>query len=370
MKSYIVKILLVSLIVIASSCENNPNENPIFTDNFDRAALLEFWADEVIVPAYVAYGNSIEVLNTETANFYDDSSISNLNELRMAWLNAYKTWQRASMFNIGKAEEIGLRNYTNIYPADVELIQSNIDSEDYNLELPSNFSAQGFPALEYLLYGDGSDDTAIISNLVLPKVKSYFQDLVTRMNGLSLSVVSDWNQGFRDAFVENSGSSGTASTDKLVNDFLFYYEKFLRAAKVGIPAGKFSSNNQPDLVEGRYSKIYSKQLFEQGFTAVQNFFNGRSYDNTTQGISLKQYLDEVHQTNNTDFNIADDIISQWKTVEDALTILDDDFSQQVLDDNDKMLAFFDELQKAVVPLKVDMLQALNIQVDFIDADGD
>ncbi len=35
-----------------------------------------------------------------------------------------------------------------------------------------------------------------------------------------------------------------------------------------------------------------------------------------------------------------------------------------------MLTAYDELQKAVVLLKVDMLQALNIQVDFVDADGD
>ena len=35
-----------------------------------------------------------------------------------------------------------------------------------------------------------------------------------------------------------------------------------------------------------------------------------------------------------------------------------------------MLETYDELQKAVVLLKVDMLQVLNIKVDFVDADGD
>ena len=35
-----------------------------------------------------------------------------------------------------------------------------------------------------------------------------------------------------------------------------------------------------------------------------------------------------------------------------------------------MLAAYDELQANVVLLKVDMFQALNIKVDFVDADGD
>jgi hypothetical protein len=39
-------------------------------------------------------------------------------------------------------------------------------------------------------------------------------------------------------------------------------------------------------------------------------------------------------------------------------------------DNTAMTMSYDELQKAVVLLKVDMLQALNVSVDYIDADGD
>lgn len=35
-----------------------------------------------------------------------------------------------------------------------------------------------------------------------------------------------------------------------------------------------------------------------------------------------------------------------------------------------MLQTYDELQKNVILMKVDMLQALNINVDYVDADGD
>jgi hypothetical protein len=35
-----------------------------------------------------------------------------------------------------------------------------------------------------------------------------------------------------------------------------------------------------------------------------------------------------------------------------------------------MLSAYDALQRNVVFMKVDMLQALNINVDYVDADGD
>jgi hypothetical protein len=53
-----------------------------------------------------------------------------------------------------------------------------------------------------------------------------------------------------------------------------------------------------------------------------------------------------------------------------LQTLDDDLSNQVSSDNVKMTEAYDVLQLAVVSLKVDMIQAMNINIDYVDADGD
>ena len=50
--------------------------------------------------------------------------------------------------------------------------------------------------------------------------------------------------------------------------------------------------------------------------------------------------------------------------------LTNSFYQQVNTDNTQMTLTYDELQKVVILLKVDMLQAMNINVDYVDADGD
>jgi len=50
--------------------------------------------------------------------------------------------------------------------------------------------------------------------------------------------------------------------------------------------------------------------------------------------------------------------------------LSDDLGNQIETDNTLMTKTYDELQKVVVLMKVDMLQALNVKVDYVDADGD
>jgi len=198
---------------------------------------------------------------------------------------------------------------------------------------------------------------------------TYIGDLVERLFYLNTLVISDWETGdFKSTFINNNGSSAIASTDKLVNDFLFYYEKFFRAGKIGIPAGVFSGNPLSEKVEAPYSG-YSKQLCLKAFETIQNFFEGTNSDGANSGLSLKQYLQSVANANNTE-DVAQKIMNQWQAAESEILALNENFKYQVKEDNSKMLVAYDELQKAVVLMKVEMMQALNIQIDYVDADGD
>lgn len=356
-------------LAILVSCGGDEKPDFIFTDNFDREAMLTHWADNIIIPSYEAYDNKLKELVESKNDFLSNPSLITLENLRNNYINAYKSWQWVSMHDIGKAEEISLRNYTNIYPTDTSLINQNCISQTYNLELPSNFDAQGFPALDYLLYGSEQDASSIITNLSSLGYSSYLSELIDRLYSLNTIVLDAWITTYRDTYINNSGSSGTASVDKTVNDYLFYYERFLRAGKVGIPAGVFSGNSISTAVEAPYSSIYSKALFLEGLAATEAFFRGQSYNNTDKGESLESYLLHVETQNQTS-NITNDILNQWITARQRTEDINDSFKRQIIEDNSKMLQTYDALQEAVITLKVDMMQALNIQIDYVDADGD
>ena len=340
------------------------------TDNFDRASMLANWADNIIIPGYQTYVNEVGELKTATSNFTSSPSNENLSVARAAWLNANLAWQAVAMFEIGKAEELTLINFTNIYPTDTEQLVQSIESESYDLATVSSQDEQGFPAIEYLLYGVRTTDQEIVSlyseGEASQAYATYLTDLVLRLETLGQSVLEDWQNGYRDSFISNDGSEATSSVNKLVNDYIFYYEKHLRAGKIGIPAGIFSGAELPEKVEGLYSD-QSKVLFDAGLDAMVDFFNGVSSQGT--GESLSAYLTFLNTIKDGE-DLSEIINLQFVSAESASNQLSDNFSADVTNDNSRMLGTYDELQKNVVNLKVDMLQALNIRVDFVDADGD
>jgi len=365
--------LFFLLTAFACSCgdDEGPSEQ---VDNFDRQAMLTNWADNIIVPAFSAFAEKTTALKDAGNTFATSPSNANYEDLVTKWETAYLGFQEVSMFEIGKAEELRMTNNLNIYPTNVAELTNNVMNGGVNLELPSQIDRQGFPALDYLLFGIADNQTAILEFYQNDGNANQFLDylniLTDRIDNLAQAVLSDWENGYRDSFINNSGNSATASVDKLTNDFIFYYEKHLRAGKIGIPAGVFSGDALSDKVEGFYKKNLSKALFNRSLDAVENFFNGAFYNNTsTEGESFKEYLEYLKVTKN-EVSLATVINDEFQTARTTAQELSDNFADQVEIDNVKMLATYDQLQINVVNIKVDMLQAFNINIDYIDADGD
>ena len=393
-------LLKIILIVLFTSCsgsdssEETSNNSIVIIDNntssstsssttssettsttpaeFDRGVMLAFWADKIIVPSLESFNESLFQLLEATNSFIDNPDQEKLFQLREKWLTAYKYWQFVEMFDIGKAEEIYFKNRLNLYPVNRDRVDSNIESDSYNLDKPENFTSQGFPAIDYLLFGIGENDDSIVSKYLVSDSShsKYLKDVVSKAVELTNIVKVDWEEGYRNTFVELTDNTATSSINKLTNDFIYYYEKGFRAHKIGIPAGVFSGGPLPDRVEAYYGRIYSRVLAIEAANAVDNFFNGRSYiDNEDVGLSLKSYLDFV-EGDSVSSKLSDEIDAQIAASIESISSLNENFVDQVNENNIEMLKTYDVIQAGVVMLKVDMLQKLNISVDYVDADGD
>lgn len=370
MKRYLLLFLSVSLLVLSCSETNPSGPDP---DDFDRKAILENWADNIIIPALTDFSEKTENLKSAGVSFSQNPTLQTLETLREEWKSGYLAWQHVSMFETEKTMELRYRNNLNIYPVDTAEVQENIELEEYNLSLPSQIDRQGFPALDYLLFGIGENDTEVLSfytdHQQADSYRKYVTDLVTRIDSLTDQVLTHWTSGYRDEFVNNSGNGANSALDIMVNDYIFYFEKNLRAGKIGIPAGVFSGNPLKTHVEAYYNADLSKDLFLESLTAAENFFNGNHFDSQESGESLSSYLIYLNTIKNgTDLNSL--VSQQFEDIRDEAEKLNTSFANQIESDNSLMLKTYDELQLNVVLLKVDMLQALNINVDYVDADGD
>ena len=353
MSRYLFFLLLPLLTYSACTDPAGGDDDGPMLPSFDRRGMLTDWADEAIIPAHTDFNTEVEALVAANEAFTVAPDVGTLSNLQAAFKSAYLSFQRLDPFILGKGEEIRLRELLNTYPANVDLIRENIASGNANLELPSNTSAQGFPALEFILHAEG--DQLIAEEAY----RTYATTLIARMGVLNETVLTDWNGTSRDLFIQNDGSSATASIDRTVNDYIFHYEKFLRAGKVGIPAGVFSDAPLADRTEALYAG-YSKELFLEAFSASSSFFSNQG---------LKEYLDVLGVSRDGEL-LSNQIKAQFAAIVAASAGLSNSYAEQVAADNGQMLRLYDEMQKLVVLLKVDMVQALSINIDYVDADGD
>ena len=367
------KYLYLTLIsILIFSCETQTGNVDDRIDNFSRIALLENLTNNIIVPTHKNLQSNLDELNNKLINFTNNQTQINLSELRKSYVDTYIAWQSIEMFNLGKAEEIDYVKTMNTYPCNTTTINNNITEQTYDFNVANwpSWASQGLPALDYMLYGLESDSNLIINNYTDPingdKYLNYLNSIINQMIINTNSVVQYWETN-KTSFISSDGNTATSSLNLLTNDFIYYYEKGLRANKIGIPSGKWNNYQIYEIgVEAYYRKDISKQLALEALSACKDFFTGVGFNsNTIDGQSYVDYL-----TNNGDADISADIISGLDLAKDKINNLDNNFRLQLLNDNSSMLEAYDALQQVVVDLKTDMLISLQITVDYVDADGD
>ncbi len=357
----------------AAGAVDNIDEDAVLGEAFTRGEMLTNWADNIIIPAFEALSGDMDSLSLAANTFTEIPNQENLISLKQSWLNAYLAWQTVAMFDIGMAEEITLRNYMNVYPLDAEEMTTTLLVGGYDLTSVNRQDEQGFPALDYLLHGLANSEPEIITfytdEFDGPKYKIFLTDLVERMRSLTYMVLIDWKERYREEFIERDGSGATESVNSMVNAYIYYFEKFLRSGKVGIPAGIFSNSPLSDRVEARYREDVSKELLIKSLNSAQDFFNGVHFSQEDSGMSLQGWIDYLEKTRDT-HHLDSLINNQFALIHAQVVNLNDDLGVQVTTDNIGMLETYDLMQEIVIFMKVDMLQLFDIKVDYVDADGD
>ena len=375
------KYFILILVVISCSKENG-NSDKQNTPEFDRSTVLVNLADNIIIPNYNAFQGKMNELKSSSEKFISEldseNTSSNYDDLHNKWVEAYMSWQKIEIYDIGKSEEIYFKSKMNTYPADHSRIENNISTGTYDIENPNNYACQGFPSIDYMIHGiDNDKEKIILKYRENEKYGQYLQDIIKEMDENTTEVVSSWSN-FRSTFVNSYENTATSMFNMLTNDFVYYFEKGLRTNKIGIASGVFSNEELPNKIEAYYSSLnafepISKKLLIEALNSVENFFIGKSSDGLSTGSSFKTYLDYLRSSNNNgeeNTDLGQTILTKIETARNTINNLDDNFIDQINNDNIKMLQAFDALQVIVVHLKVDMLQAFNVNVDYVDADGD
>ena len=374
--------ITVFLVTISCTKETNPGN----TNTYNKKPLLNSIVENNIIPAYEELKSDLEVYDDNVSLFVASPNQSNLDNVRASHVEAYTSWQYVEMFNIGKASSIGYRGDLNTYKTNIEDIHDIIDETftspitdiDYSRAFLND--AQGFPALDYIFYGDNLSDGEIIdlfiSNQFAANYKIYVKDISSRMLSLTSDLINDWNSS-KEVFINDNTNTATSSFNLLINDYIYYIEKGFREPKLVKPAGlRADVDSNTDNLESRFNPSITKVLYEASFDAIVKIYNGTPFSSEkVTPVGLNTYLDDLNATitlDNGDEVSLSSYISETliKNIKTKNTSLNSDFSSHIENDTGPMNNAFVAIQELVVAIKVNVLEAFSVDVDYVDSDGD
>lgn len=334
---------------------------------FDKQGMLVNYADNVIIPSYSAFKISLDSLDSSFESFKTNMTLPAYQDIKTKLHAAYSRYQRISLFGLGPAEDQGIRANLNIFPTNVSNINSNISSDNYNLASVSNLSSKGFPALDYLFYGTGTEADQFQLMSTDDKRRRYVSAVISDMKVRIDAVLSSWNSSYRNTFVNSLGTDVGSSIGILVNQ-INYELDYLKNAKVGIPLGlKSGGALLPAHCEAYYGKQSLAYIFGT-FNILEDAYLGRSAKGE-DGKGFDDYVEHLGiQHVNQSLNSA--IKSQFNAARAKLNLISNPFSEQVTSNYNTVKDAYNELVKLLVLLKTDMPSGLGVVITYQDGDGD
>lgn len=365
MKKLFFSILLLSALIAFNACDNT-QENPCEND-FDQKAMFMNMANNLIIPAFTDLKTKVDAMSTSTTTFSTTPNQANLDGLRATWFDAYLSWQSAAQYNFGPAEAVFLRSSVNNFPLNINETNANITSGTYDFDMPDAYD-KGFPALDYLLYGIGTNDTEILekftTNTDAAKYIQYLTDLVADIKTRVDHTHNGWtSSNYDETFNNNTGTAAGTSLSLVVNNLNENYE-LIKREKIGIPSGVLTLGfTNPDKTEAYFSGR-SLELAEAALEATEQFYLGGN------GIGLDDFLIAIDAKKSNDEPLNEAIANQFSIAKAALAALSGKLSDEVDDNTAKVENAYNELSAQLINIKTDLPSVLCVSITYIDNPSD
>lgn len=274
MKTNIIIALLI--MALALQCDDGPTAE-------QRNTMVLENIGNIMTGYYKALNENTAKLQTSFATYKSSKTKSNLNAMRTVWKRAFLSWVKASVFNIGPVarsnRHVQLASWAKAFylctkSGDRSRLITNPGLCSNTIEslisasatsLNGNNRLQGFEAVEYLLYDNGSGSSSLSDLLVVLNGSrlTYLELLITHLKGITQVVYDEWrpDSGNWVAQLTKAGSGSTEYTTQIlalseIHIQLIDYYSAIRDARVGAAGGftiKYLGAPNTERIESRFS---------------------------------------------------------------------------------------------------------------------
>ncbi len=236
-----IHLYITFLLITLFSC-NSTTTNPPTQNSF--VELLTNQVDNIIIPTLLDYQENINELNNSIQTISLNSNDQDIIILKQAFEKAYTSYQAAAVHNYFAVENQSLISNTNLFPIDEISLENFIANNSYNFSTTAQERANGFPALDYMIYSNG--EIGFLSYLQEDVNRLPFMiKLIASMKVRADRIVDTWTGNLRQNFIDNGGTALGSSVSVQLNNTVIYYEEHIRENKVGLPVGLIGPNDSP-----------------------------------------------------------------------------------------------------------------------------
>lgn len=349
-------LLSLSLIVFISACSDDENDNEPTAEDFTN--LLSNQVEQVVIPTMTTYSQDMLALLNAVSNMENNITSEQIDNVRTAFRQAYTSYQAAAVHNYYATENQSLVETSNLFPIEVSALDNLIANRSYDFNTSRNARANGFPAMDYMLYHN--DNTVGYFNDD-PLRYDFLLALVSAMKDKADFLVTQWSGNLRTNFIGNGGTQLGSSISVQLNKTLLYYEKRVREDKVGIPIGRLGPNDSPiqaspnsveafNLANNEGNQRFTLSLVKAAVEEMEDIYLGTTGSNEN-GMGYDDLLLARDQA-----GTNTDIKAQYANIYAEID------RRSSIDENEKL---YEEIQSLVTLYKSDLFPLLNVQ----DADG-
>lgn len=355
--SYVFALLVASLVAF-TGCNDSGTSDDDGATVTDFTDLLTNQVNEVIIPSATAYQSAMENLVTSANAFVATSDVNTLDDLRSAYQSAYLAYQAIAVHNYFATANQSLVPTSNLYPVNVTLLEGFIAGERYEFNTLVQQRANGFPAMDYMLFGPEDVLAYFIED---EKRGAFLTNLIASMKERADAIVTQWTGSLQSGFVENGGTALGSSVSTQLNESLVYYEDHVRENKVGIPIGQLGPLDTPIDPDGTKIEAYYQSLFDGNDSFALSLL--RASIEEMEDLYLGSATSDADGQGYDDLLIARDQSTIDTDIKAQFAAIYNQIANRTTISGDN--ALYDAVQELVTLYKSDFFPVLNVQ----DADG-
>lgn len=341
------------------------------TYDFSQELMLATFADQIFLPRLKNAKDAATTLNTAVAAFTSSPSSTTLTAAQEAFITAYKVYERIEVLQFGPGEDaIVLRSYLNTFPLDtVDLMEALESGEAINFEFASNMDINGFPALDYLLFGRSNTQLVDLYTTETDRVNYLLKislDIQSTLTNLETAWLSTGGNYVAEFKTNSTGSASGSSLSLLGNQFALVFE-LTKTYRLLVPIGTLGP--LPDKCEGYYSGI-SRDLVTAQLESLEDLYYGKFENSLIDSIGFEEYMIELGAETLEGTNLNTIITTQFTKGKTAVLAIPNPMSETLLTNKSLVSNAYTELQKNVGYIKRDMMSEMGVMITYADSDGD